>query len=130
MARDGVIVDTDIVIEYLRGSGDGVAVMRALLREGRALLSPVSVFELHRGARTDDDRRTIDTLCHRRTLALSPGSARRAGQVAAELDRAGTPIGAADTLIAGLCLHHGLALATGNRRHFERVAGLQLHAPG
>ena len=30
-------------------------------------------------------------------------------------------------MIAGLCLHHGFALATGNRRHFSRVPGLVLH---
>jgi tRNA(fMet)-specific endonuclease VapC len=50
----------------------------------------------------------------------------RGGEVAATLRRRGQDIGMADCLQAGICLRHDLPLATRNRRHFERVAGLLL----
>jgi tRNA(fMet)-specific endonuclease VapC len=46
--------------------------------------------------------------------------------VRAQLEAQGTPIGAVDTMIAGVALAHGLILVTRNVREFERVQGLQI----
>jgi predicted nucleic acid-binding protein len=43
-----------------------------------------------------------------------------------DLQKAGVPIGMADSLIAGIVLEHGGRLLTRNQRHFERVEGLPL----
>ena len=51
--------------------------------------------------------------------------AREAGTVRAELESAGTPIGAYDVLIAGQARRRGATLVTSNVREFERVAGLK-----
>jgi len=59
-------------------------------------------------------------------VSLDLSSALRAGEVAASLQRAGSTSGMADCLQAGICLRHGLPLATRNRRHFERVDELEL----
>jgi tRNA(fMet)-specific endonuclease VapC len=48
------------------------------------------------------------------------------GQVKARLDRAGTPIGASDLLIASSALAHSLILVTHNTCEFSRVEGLAL----
>ena len=127
MAHDGVIADTDVVIDFLRGHGTGVGVVRDLLRGGRLLLSSITLFELTSGARTDADTAAVDAFSAGRVVPFGVGAAVSAGTVGRELRTAGTPIGAADTMIAGLCLHHGFALATGNRQHFSRVPGLLLH---
>ena len=42
------------------------------------------------------------------------------------LEKAGSPIGANDTLIAAHALSLGLTLVTDNRREFERVPGLDV----
>jgi tRNA(fMet)-specific endonuclease VapC len=47
------------------------------------------------------------------------------GQVRAELERQGTPIGPLDTMIAAHALALGLTIVTGNRREFGRVTGLK-----
>ena len=44
--------------------------------------------------------------------------------VRAALERAGTPIGALDTLIAAHALSLGAALVTNNTREFGRIPGL------
>lgn len=57
-------------------------------------------------------------------LPFDDAAARRYGEVRAELERLGTPIGDADLRIASIALARGLTVVTGNVRHFERVPGL------
>lgn len=59
-------------------------------------------------------------------LPFDERDARRAGEIRAALLRAGTPIGAYDTLIAGQALARDLTLVTHNTREFIRVPGLRL----
>jgi tRNA(fMet)-specific endonuclease VapC len=50
--------------------------------------------------------------------------AQTAGRVRAVLEKAGTPIGAYDLLIAGQALRRGLTVVTANMSEFNRVTGL------
>lgn len=52
--------------------------------------------------------------------------ATRYGELCADLERKGTPIGELDTQIAAHALTLGVTLVTNNDRHFSQVAGLQL----
>jgi tRNA(fMet)-specific endonuclease VapC len=125
----GVVLDTDVVIDFLRGHGDGVAGVRRAIGDGGAFVSSVTAYELRQGALTPDDQVAVGAFCGSRTLPLTLPAALRAGEVGAALRSAGTPIGPADTLIAGLCLHHRFSLMTKNSRHFGRVLGLSLRDP-
>ncbi len=51
-------------------------------------------------------------------------SAYRYGELRAELERRGTPIGDGDTRIASIALARGLTVVSGNIRHFQMVPGL------
>ena len=48
------------------------------------------------------------------------------GKVRADLERAGTPIGPLDTMIAGHALSLGYTLVTNNTKEFERITDLPL----
>ena len=50
----------------------------------------------------------------------------RYGEIRADLERRGQPIGSLDTLIAAHALVLGAILVTNNTAEFERVAGLRL----
>lgn len=125
-----VVVDTDLLIDFLRGRGDGVAVVRDLLRARRLRLTAVTAFEMRLGTDFLARRGEILRLFRSRTVPLDLSSALRGGEVAATLRQRGQDIGTADCLQAGICLRHDLPLATRNRRHFERVAGLRLAGLG
>ena len=60
------------------------------------------------------------------TLPLDEAAANRAAETRRALEKAGEPIGMADSLIAGIVLVRSATLLTRNRRHFERVDGLPL----
>jgi len=121
-----VVVDTDLVIDFLRGRGPGVHLTRRLITERRLRVTAITGFELRVGADLLARKDQILGLFRSRTVPFDLASALRAGEVASTLQASGTGIGFADCMQAGICLRHGLPLATRNRKHFERVEGLQL----
>jgi tRNA(fMet)-specific endonuclease VapC len=121
-----VVVDTDLVIDFLRGRGPGAPLVRELIVSHRFRVTAITAFELRLGAdflaRRDDILRVVRS----RTFPLDAASALRGGEVAATLRGAGQDIGVADCLQAGICLNFDLPFATRNRKHFNRVEGLRL----
>jgi predicted nucleic acid-binding protein len=59
-------------------------------------------------------------------LPFDVAAARRYGEVRAELERRGTPLGDADLRIGAIALASGLTVVTGNVRHFQRIPELTL----
>ena len=59
-------------------------------------------------------------------LPLDASVGRHYGEMRAELERKGSPIGAYDLLIAAQALTLGLTLVTNNTREFRRVPRLKL----
>ena len=53
-------------------------------------------------------------------------AAEHTGQLRAELQKLGTPIGPYDQMIAGHARSLGLIVVTNNEREFERVSGLRI----
>jgi tRNA(fMet)-specific endonuclease VapC len=127
------LLDTNACIALINGKPAAVRTrFEKAIDEGAEVLVPsVVTFELWYGVA----RSTIpETNARRvreflggpiRVLAFEDEDARRAGEVRAELERIGRPIGAYDVLIAGQALQHGYTLVTANAREFARVAGLQ-----
>ena len=97
------------------------------LSTGRLCTTAVTAFELWAGANSPQQIAIVETLLAAVTiLPLDASSARRAGEVRRDLERSGTTIGMADSLIAGIALDHGAILITRNQKHYQRVPGLKL----
>ena len=126
MADELLIVDTDLVIDFLRGSGAGADLVESTLRSGTLRFSAVTAIELRLGSDFLRHRRRVERMLARRTLPLAGAAAMVAGEIYARLERAGDRIGVQDALIAGVCRRFDLPLATRNVRHFKRVRGLRL----
>ncbi len=58
-------------------------------------------------------------------LAFSPKAAKHYGQIRADLERAGTPVGPHDLLIGGHARAEGLTVVTNNLREFARMPGVR-----
>ena len=59
-------------------------------------------------------------------LEFTSNDAASYAQVRARLERAGTPIGPLDTLIAAQAVVRKLVLVSNNQREFGRIAGLHI----
>jgi tRNA(fMet)-specific endonuclease VapC len=120
------MLDTDTVSFALRGVGN---VGTELL--GRApsevCISAITLAELRYGAEHRQSKKLIDAF--RGSVAVMPfdeAAAATFGRIAAELTRAGTPIGELDTMIAAHALSLDLTVVTNNTKHFRRVPGLRI----
>ncbi len=126
------LFDTNAVVALLRNKPAGV---REQYREAEAAgdylaLSSVVLFELWYGVaksgqvQENTERLRVLLSGDLNLLDFDDEDARTAGQVRAALEKAGTPIGAYDLLIAGQALRRGLTVVTANTSEFSRVTGL------
>ena len=125
------LLDTDTLSNLLRPSPSPHLVQQlALTPQDEQATSTITAGELYFGAwrRRPGGSNLLErieaTLANTTVLAFDTGAARVYGELRAELERLGTPIGDADTRIAAIALVHDLTVVTANVRHFERVPGL------
>jgi tRNA(fMet)-specific endonuclease VapC len=124
------VADTDILIDFLSASEPAAGRARAELQDGNLATTVITRFELLSGARSAKAMRAIGELLESiRSLELDSKAADRAAAVRRSLERKGSTIGMADSLIAGIVLTVNGVLLTRNRRHFDRVDGLKLTSP-
>ena len=128
-----IVLDTDALSEVLRKRPNRAFLARLREVPARELYTTViSLMELRYGSarRPDHERfwgRIAKTLLPRvHYLRFDASAAVIAGDLQAQLDREGAPIGLADVQIAAITLRHDATLVTGNTRHFERVPDLRL----
>lgn len=128
-----ICLDTNAVI----GAIDHVPSILSRLREehlsGSVIgISTIVLYELWYGVYKSDRRReNADTLAAFLSLGYAtwpfePEDAEEAGDIRAVLERAGTPIGPYDILIAAQARRCGAVLVTANEREFVRVPGLTI----
>jgi tRNA(fMet)-specific endonuclease VapC len=122
------MLDTDSVSLALRGQGR-VAARILEHRPSEICISSITLAELRYGAETRRSRklrRLISTFEDSvLVMPFDQDAATRFGVVGAGLARKGEPIGTFDTLLAAHALSLGVVFVTNNRRHFERVPGLE-----
>ncbi len=127
----GILVDSDILIDVLRGAPGAAESLARLAASTGLATSTVTVFEVLRGATTAGSRNEfVNLIADFDLFSLDGPAATMAADIWIETRRAGTPIDTGDLLIAGIALSQGLALATRNQRDFQRIRGLRLEFVG
>ena len=123
------VLDTDVLIDYLRGAGPGRELVAVLARSLGYWVTAVTAFELALGRSYAADPSPVDALLSAPMLTLTRGAGLRGGSVLRELRSDGAEIGIRDAMQAGICLDATLPLVTRNTAHFKRVAGLEALHP-
>jgi tRNA(fMet)-specific endonuclease VapC len=129
-----ICLDTNAVLAVLNHPTSPVRTrIDAAIGLGRPLaISSIVLFELRYGAAKSarperNSQRIIDFLSGPiEVLPFAPADAEEAGDIRAELERAGTPIGPYDILVAAQARRHDALLVTANEREFARVPRLKL----
>ncbi len=125
------LLDTNICIYIAKRQPTAVASRFEKLRPGDVGMSIVTYLELVYGAwksaRKQENVATVQELS--RLILVQPldtAVADHYGRIRSELERAGSPIGAYDLLIAAHALSLDLTLVTNNLREFARISGLRV----
>ncbi len=125
------LLDTSICIELIRGRAPAVVGRLRSRKIGTIGISAVTLAELRYGvAKSSDPARNTVALAHfcapLEICAFDHGAAATYGDVRADVERAGTPIGPLDTLIAAHAVALEATVVTNNEREFRRVPGLRV----
>lgn len=109
---EGVLVDTDVLIDYVRG--------RRELPAGPHYVSEVTVYEFIRGTR--DPSKAKELLEQEFIVVYHDNEVlEKAAEIWRALRREGALIDDRDLLIGSVAIAKGLPLLTGNTKHFERL---------
>lgn len=125
------LVDTDRVVDYLRGRSDAIDLLRRLEASGLSI-SVITFAEVYEGILFGRDRGVHETGFHKflalaTVLPITEPVARIFAEQRGTLRLQGQRLPDADLLIAATALHHDLTLVTRNLAHFQRIPGLRLH---
>lgn len=114
------MLDSDVLIDYLRGAGHGRELV-ATLRDRLAFrVTAVTALELALGNSYARDPRPVDASLGAPCLPLNQPSGLRAGKIMRKLQSTGEAIDVRDAI----CLVADAPLVTRNTRHLSRVPGL------
>jgi len=124
------VLDTNSVVFFFQGIGR-IAERLLETRLAEVALPAIVLYELEVGAARSSSprkrREQLDALVEVvHILSFGAGEARITARIRSELEKAGTPIGPLDTLVAATALHQGATLVTHNTREFRRVKGLKV----
>jgi tRNA(fMet)-specific endonuclease VapC len=124
------VLDTNTLIYYFKGIGQVPQRLLAELPEHLAIPTVV-VYELQVGiAKSLSPTKRVQQLeillQMIQVIPFGLQEAAVAAMIRANLERAGTPIGPTDILIAGTALAHNATLVTHNVREFSRIRQLKI----
>lgn len=130
MAMIRALLDTNICIYTIRQRPPEVRVRFEAYQPGELAISSITLSEMEYGAaksqKPEQNRQSLlQFLLPLEILNYDATAAQAYGKVRTELERAGTPMGAMDLMIAAHALSLNLTLITHNLKEFQRVPGLR-----
>ena len=127
------LLDANVIVSLIRSKPIPVR-QRFEIEVGKGLtlyVSAIAIFELWYGVfksnRREENAQRLKAFLSGPVALLPPfdeEDARLAGELRAEMDSVGQPIGDYDLLIAGQALRHQMTLVTANLKEFGRVKSL------
>ena len=125
------LLDTNICIYLIKKKPTSVIARFNDHSVGDIGVSSITVAELSYGVqmsqrRTQNQEALLQFLSPLVITEFDADAAFSYGQIRAELENQGTPIGSLDTLIAGHAVGLGITLVTNNEREFSRVPNLKI----
>lgn len=111
-----VLVDTDILIHFLRGNVKARDVLSGLLEEADILCSVVTVAEIHAGMKPHEHEKTIALLESIHVVDITMRIAEKAGQYKRSIKSQSLELD--DCFIAATAYEKNALLLTGNGKHY------------
>ena len=131
MAKEQIICDTDVLIDYFDHAKSRHVDTRLIIEEkiglGNIFISSITKMELLLGARNKADLNTIEKKLNRFSLILINPSINLKAIELIQLYRLSHGLALADSMIAATAIETGVKLFTYNLKDFKFVAKLSLY---
>lgn len=122
-----MVVDTGVFIEFLRKKDKTQTILYSLPENIKLAISSVTYYELLLGAidvvKENDVRLLTEDL---EILPFNEVVASKAGEIYHKLRKQNRMIGFRDIFIAATCIVNNLPILTLNKKHFNRIEGLEI----
>lgn len=126
--HENYLLDTNVIIEVLRGNSDIISKIESVGQEN-CYISEITIAELLYGAvRGNNQKNFHDVVRIEKEFEVLP--IRPSFQMYAEtrnkLRQHGTPIDHMDLFVAAVAMYHDMTLVSHNTKHFVRIDDLKL----
>lgn len=127
MLKDGVIVDTSVLIDYLKGSEPYAGAVCKLIQDNRVVTTGIIIAELVQGIRTLEEEHTIsEILTSLIVLETDTDVWVKAGRLSLSLRKKGVSLPLTDVAIAALGIEYNLSIFTLDK-HFNQIPGVKIY---
>ena len=123
MAGSILLLDTDVLVDFLRGHGKAVAFVNA--RSARIILSSIVVAELYAGVRGDREQAALEDLVSLFRVVPVSGEIAKAGGLYKRDYGKSHGVGLADAILAATAEAENAELKTLNAKHYPMLKGLR-----
>ncbi len=128
MACTRVLVDTSIIIDFLRKKKKSKSILWKVKDSSICSMSSITLFELLSGAKNEQHLEDIKIISNWiETIYFNDEIAELSAMIYRNLKRDNQLIEFRDIFIAATTKHHKFSLATLNVKHFDRIQGLTLY---
>jgi predicted nucleic acid-binding protein len=127
MTEHGVIVDTSVFIEFLKGNEEYGSETTRLLEWDRVFSTGIIIAELLQGLKNlKEGKYLIELITAVNMLEITTDVWIEAGNLSLSLRRKGINLPLTDVAIAALAIEHNLQIFTLDK-HFEQIPGVKLY---
>ena len=124
---ENILIDTDIVIEYLRSKDKSSTEMIGLMQEHELFLSSISEFELYLDAKTACHKNDLEMIFSDvDVIPFDFGCGKIAASIWKDIQLRHQHLEIKDIFIASIAISNGLWLYTFNKKHFQGIENLKL----
>ena len=118
-----ILVDTDVMVDFLRGHPKAVALLQA--ESTRIVLSSISVGELYAGVRGTEELTTLDDLISLFQVIPVTAELAKVGGLLRNQYGKSHGVGLADAIIAATATAEAAELKTLNTKHYPMIKGIK-----
>jgi hypothetical protein len=127
MIKDGVIVDSSVLIAFFRGKEIIADKVSRLLLDNRVVTTGIIIAELLQGMKDVKEEKNIsDILAETSPLEITTDLWIKAGKIALSLRRKGINLPLTDVALAALAIEHNLSIFTLDK-HFEQIPKVTIY---
>jgi len=127
MTKDGVIVDTSVLIDFLKGEDQVFNAVTRLLEKKHIAITGIIIAELLQGIKNTKEEQIIaELLTGIEIFEADTALWIKAGRLSASLRRKGINLPLTDVVIATLAIEHNFSVFTLDK-HFEQIPGVKIY---
>ncbi|MCE5319256.1 MAG: type II toxin-antitoxin system VapC family toxin [Parachlamydia sp.] len=127
MVESNCLMDTDVLVDFLRGVPPAVKYLHKMMADSICYVSTITIAELYAGVRDGKERLILDQFIQEFSIAPTTVSMAQIGGIYRRDYGKSHSVGLADALIAATAEELSLSLVTLNKKHFPMLR--KVHVP-